>query len=70
VRVSDKNGSLLRYLAEIALQPGAEVEVIARAPFDGPLTLRVGDLEPIVGPNLEEQVLVEPLVERPRARRR
>jgi DtxR family transcriptional regulator, Mn-dependent transcriptional regulator len=70
VRVSDKNASLLRYLAEIALQPGAEVEVIARAPFDGPLTLRVGDLEPIVGPNLAEQVLVEPLVERPRARRR
>jgi DtxR family Mn-dependent transcriptional regulator len=70
VRVSDKNPSLLRYLAEIALQPGADVEVIARAPFDGPLTLRVGEQEPIVGPNLAEQVLVEPVEPKSRPRRR
>lgn len=61
VRVSDKNPSLLRYLAEIALVPGAEVEVLAKAPFGGPITLRVGALEPMVGPGLAEQVLVEPL---------
>lgn len=59
VRVSDKNPSLLRYLADIALQPGAEVTLVARAPFDGPITLRIGDDEPIVGPNLAAQVLVE-----------
>jgi DtxR family Mn-dependent transcriptional regulator len=70
VRVSDKNPSLLRYLAEIALQPGADVEVIAKAPFDGPLTLRIGSLEPVVGPNLAEQVLVEVVETKPRARRR
>jgi DtxR family Mn-dependent transcriptional regulator len=70
VRVSDKNPSLLRYLAEIALQPGADVEVIAKAPFDGPLTLRIGSEEPVVGPNLAEQVLVEPVEKKGRARRR
>jgi len=59
VRVSDKNPSLLRYLAEIALQPGVEVTMLAKAPFDGPITLRVGDAEPVVGPNLAAQVLVE-----------
>ncbi len=59
VQVSDKNPQLLRYLAEIALQPGAEVTLLARAPFDGPLTLRVGEAEPIVGATLAEQVLVE-----------
>ncbi len=59
VRVSDKNPSLLRYLAEIALQPGVEVTLVARAPFDGPITLRIGADEPIVGPNLAAQVLVE-----------
>jgi DtxR family Mn-dependent transcriptional regulator len=59
VRVSDKNPGLLRYLAEIDLTPGAEVQVLARAPFDGPLTLQVGDGEPIVGQGLAEQVLVE-----------
>lgn len=61
VQVSDKNPQLLRYLAEIALQPGAEVTLLARAPFDGPLTLRVGSAEPIVGPALAEQVLVDTL---------
>ena len=59
LRVSDKNPSLLRYLAEIALQPGAEVTMVSRAPFDGPLTLRIGTKEPVVGPNLAAQVLVE-----------
>lgn len=61
VQVSDKNPELLRYLAEIALQPGAEITLLARAPFDGPLTLRVGASEPLVGPALAEQVLVEQL---------
>ena len=59
LRVSDKNPSLLRYLAEIALQPGAEVTMVSRAPFDGPLTLRIGKNELVVGPNLAAQVLVE-----------
>lgn len=64
VRVSDRDGSLLRYLAEIALQPGVEVELVARAPFDGPLTLRIGANQLMVGPSLAGQVLVE-TIERP-----
>jgi DtxR family Mn-dependent transcriptional regulator len=59
VRVSDKNPSLLRYLTTIALEPGAELTLIARAPFDGPLTLRIGDTESQVGPNLASQLLVD-----------
>jgi DtxR family transcriptional regulator, Mn-dependent transcriptional regulator len=61
VRVSDRDGSLLRYLAEIALQPGVEVQVLKRAPFDGPITLRIGGNELMVGPVLAGQVLVESL---------
>lgn len=59
LRVSDKNPALLRYLAGIALQPGAEVTMLSRAPFEGPLTLRIGKNEQVVGPNLAAQVLVE-----------
>ena len=70
VRVSDRNPSMLRYLAEIALQPGADVEVVAKAPFDGPLTLRIGTRESMVGPGLAEQVLVEKVARTPRTRRR
>ncbi|MCU0633383.1 MAG: metal-dependent transcriptional regulator [Gemmatimonadaceae bacterium] len=63
VRVSDRNGDLLRYLAEIALVPGATVTLLARAPFEGPLTLRVGGEERLVGPALARQVLVESRVD-------
>lgn len=57
--VSDKDSSFLRYLAEISLQPGAHVTIVARAPFDGPITLRIGAAEPVVGPNLAARVLVD-----------
>ena len=71
VRVSDEDGELLRYLGELALTPGTEVTLVARAPFDGLLTLAVGDARPAVGPVVAQQVLVEPLepVEAPRTRR-
>lgn len=59
VSVSDKNAGLLRYLAEIDLMPGVSVQVLSRAPFDGPVTLKVGDAEAVVGQGLAEQVLVE-----------
>src|SRR5215218_6596394 len=39
VRVSDEDAALLRYLAELALLPGAAVTLVERAPFGGPLTL-------------------------------
>ncbi|MDF1505430.1 metal-dependent transcriptional regulator [Roseisolibacter sp. H3M3-2] len=61
VRVSDEDGALLRYLGELALTPGTELTLVARAPFDGPLTLAVGDARPAVGPGVAQQVLVEPL---------
>ena len=59
VQVSDKNPQLLRYLAEIALQPGTEVMMMAKAPFGGPLTVRIGIVDAMVGPSLAEQVRVE-----------
>lgn len=70
--VSDKDPSLLRYLAEIGLQPGTDVTVLARAPFDGPLTLRIGATESIVGTRVAEQVLVaaEPPTRPVRSRKR
>lgn len=42
VRVRDQSGDRLRYLADLGLVPGACVEVLASAPFDGPLTVRLG----------------------------
>jgi DtxR family transcriptional regulator, Mn-dependent transcriptional regulator len=61
VRVSDKDGERLRYLAELGITPGTVLRVLSRAPFGGPITLSVGREERQVGPALAEQVLVEPL---------
>jgi DtxR family transcriptional regulator, Mn-dependent transcriptional regulator len=61
LRVSDKDGERLRYLAELGITPGTVLRVVSRAPFGGPITLSVGREERQVGPALAEQVLVEPL---------
>jgi len=39
-RVPDGNPELLRYLAELGLLPGSDVEVVSQAPFGGPVTVR------------------------------
>ena len=37
-----------RYLAELGLVPGADLEVVASAPFDGPVSVRIhGVIHPI-----------------------
>lgn len=61
VRVSDDDAPRLRYLGELGLTPGSEVSVLERAPFGGPVRLKVGAIERIVGPSLAAVVLVEPL---------
>jgi DtxR family Mn-dependent transcriptional regulator len=44
-RVPDGDPELLRYLTELGLVPGSRVELVAVAPFGGPITVRtsVGD---------------------------
>lgn len=40
-QVSDRDPERLRYLAELGVIPGADVRVLGRAPFGGPITLRI-----------------------------
>jgi DtxR family Mn-dependent transcriptional regulator len=61
MRVSDEDSELLRYLARIGIRPGVIVTLAERAPFDGPLTLRVGRGTVQVGPALASRVRVEML---------
>lgn len=57
-RVGDRDAEQLRYLAEIGITPGRQVEVIARAPFDGPIDLRIGRAVRSIGPALARQIAV------------
>jgi DtxR family transcriptional regulator, Mn-dependent transcriptional regulator len=67
--VSDRDADRLRYLAELGIRPGIHVEVVARAPFDGPITLRVGGSDKVIGPALAEHILVAPIAAEPAAGR-
>jgi DtxR family Mn-dependent transcriptional regulator len=60
IRVPDEDAAALRYLAELQLRPGAELEVLDVAPFNGPLRVRINGTEQIVGRDLAMQIRVEP----------
>jgi DtxR family Mn-dependent transcriptional regulator len=59
VEVSDEDAERLRYLGSLGLRPGARVQLLDRAPFGGPLRLRVGAKEQVIGAELAGTVLVE-----------
>jgi len=52
---------LLQYLGSLGLVIQAEFEVEAVAPFEGPLTVRVGDIQHVMGRKVASQVRVRPL---------
>jgi|SRR5690625_449390 len=60
-RVLDQNPELLRYLDKIGLIPGADVVVVDKAPFQGPLTLRIEGREQVIGHEVGMQIFVTPL---------
>ena len=57
-RVGDRDPSQLRYLAELGITPGRQVDVLDRAPFDGPISLRIGRATRSIGAGLASQILV------------
>lgn len=61
-RVSDRDAEMLRYLAALGLTPDVAFEVVDKAPFDGPLTLRIGAVERVVGREVARSVFVSPAV--------
>jgi len=62
-RVSDHDPALLRYLAERGLVPDAEVEVTGKAPFGGPISMRVSGAETVeIPPDAARAVHVRPFI--------
>jgi DtxR family Mn-dependent transcriptional regulator len=56
--VSDHDPALLRYLGEMGLYPQVRVSVVSAAPFEGPLTVRVGKSEHALGREVAGHILV------------
>jgi len=59
VEVSDSDGAFLRYLTSIGMDVGTRFRLDDRAPFGGPLQLRVGRRQLAIGPDAAERILVE-----------
>jgi DtxR family Mn-dependent transcriptional regulator len=57
-RVPDGDGELLRYLTKLKLIPGSRLEVRESAPFDGPVTVRVGGADHAISRELAAQISV------------
>jgi DtxR family Mn-dependent transcriptional regulator len=51
-RVNSHNSEVLQYLDELGLKPGTRFHLVSRAPFNGPLQLRVGDSVQVIGHEL------------------
>ncbi len=57
-RVRTHDGEKMRYIYAIGARPGASLEVIRRAPFQGPLTLRLGGADVVIGHELAAAIWV------------
>ena len=41
-KIKDETPEVLEYIAALGLLPGASIEIVEKAPFDGPITVKVG----------------------------
>jgi DtxR family Mn-dependent transcriptional regulator len=57
--VSDRDPEKLRYLGKIGLFPNTELDVIDKAPFNGPVHIRINDDSHHLGRELADVILVE-----------
>jgi DtxR family Mn-dependent transcriptional regulator len=61
LRVPERDSALLQYLASLGLKPQVIIQIEAAAPFQGPLTLQVGEALRVLGRELASQIVVRPL---------
>jgi DtxR family Mn-dependent transcriptional regulator len=58
-RMRTRDRDRLRYIEALGLMPGAKLDVLHAAPFNGPMQLKVGGEYRIVGHNLAELIRVK-----------
>ncbi|MEO9886180.1 MAG: metal-dependent transcriptional regulator [Balneola sp.] len=63
-RVRDQDPELLRYLEKSGIIPGVKVTVLEKAPFDGPVKIKLEDRETTIGNSVAKDVfLVEEIAD-------
>lgn len=59
-RIRTHDAEKLRYLSSLAITPGQLFEIVGRAPFNGPMRLKIGKDEQVVGSELTKSMWVTP----------
>jgi DtxR family Mn-dependent transcriptional regulator len=57
-QVSDRDPEMLRYLGKIGIYPDVELNVVEKAPFGGPLTVKIGKQQHHLGEGLTDNILI------------
>jgi DtxR family Mn-dependent transcriptional regulator len=58
-QVCDQDPDRLRYLAELGVVPGAQLEVLAVAPFGGPISVRIDGADHPLDQRLARRIIVK-----------
>ncbi len=59
-RVNTHDAEVLKYLATLTLIPGQAINLLSRAPFNGPLRLSINDQEQVIGFEMAKIMRVSP----------
>ncbi len=57
-RVKDQDPELLRYLEKNGILPGVKVTILDKAPFDGPIKIKLEDTETTIGNSVAKDVFL------------
>ncbi|MEY4386071.1 MAG: hypothetical protein RLY20_1354 [Verrucomicrobiota bacterium] len=57
-RVAAQDAAQLNYLGSLGIRPAASLTLVAKAPFDGPVELRIGNASHHLGLNLARQIFI------------
>lgn len=60
VRIGNEDAEFLEYVAELGMKPGATLEVTSRAPFNGPLMVKVDERVHALGDEVCSRIWVLP----------
>ena len=60
VRLKERSPAQLRYLHQLGIEPGAQVTLLDKAPFEGPLTLQTPTGQHPIAWELAKAILAEP----------
>lgn len=59
VKITDERYEVLRYLSTLGLMPGTPIEVVEKAPLDGPIIIRISGADRALSPRLASIINVK-----------